>query len=187
MFKSSKGIFVAVIVAAVIIGIGGWKFPQISKSIDLHGGPGVSQEAREHILHGDKTGGGHLYGTGIACKTEFPKDWNEAAVIGNIKKIAANDNLPWKKEKNGYYTATDKVDGVKVRVVLDKERDDIVTAYPVSGKANACKPAAKTASVHKKARVIAPEKVETSAGATKSATMPNASNRQPRTQNFNSN
>jgi len=173
---SNKSVLFAVLfVVAIAFGVGAWKYPQIKESLAT---PEISKEAKAHILHGDKSGGGHLYGTGKACKTEFPKDWDEAEILNNIKKVAANDNLKWKKEKNGYFVATQKVEDVNVRVVLDKERDGVVTAYPINGKMNPCKKSTKAA-VKKS---VAPA-AKTAANDNESV-MPNASNRKPRTYNF---
>lgn len=178
MFKTRKGLIAIAIIAAVAIGTGAWKFPEISQAVKLTGAPEISKEAQAHILHGDKRGGGHLYGTGKPCKTEFPKDWDEAEIIGNVRKVAANDNLKWKKQRNGYYTATDKVGDIRMKVVLDKEKDDVVTAYPVNGKPNTCKVHAKSA--RKQPVPAAKEEVT-------SSNTPNASNRAPKSYNFNTN
>ena len=179
MTKTQKGLLAGLIIAICIIGAGAgaWHYRDAMPAM-LSTGPQISKEAQAHILHGDKSGGGHMFGTGKPCKTEFPKDWNEAEIIGTIRKVAANDNLKWKKQRNGYYTATDKIDDVKVRVVLDKERDDIVTAYPVNVKANACK-ARPARSARKAQPSQAPEAVETSSGT------PNAASRAPKSYNFN--
>ncbi len=133
MFKTRKGLLGLIVMAAVMFGLGVWQLPQFS-----FGAPAISKQAELHILHGDRKGGGHLYGTGKPCKTEFPQDWDEAEILGNVRRIAANDNLRWKKQKNGYYVASDMIDDVKVRVVLDREKDGVVTAYPINGKPNAC-------------------------------------------------
>ena len=98
----------------------------------------VSDQRREHILQGDGSGGGHKFGTGKPCKSEFPKEWNSDEIIATVEQIASNDNLPWRKQRNGYYTAEEMVDGVKVRVVLNGRRDDVVTAYPVDLERNPC-------------------------------------------------
>lgn len=100
----------------------------------------VSDKVRVHILQGDKRGGGHKFGLGKACKSEFPKSWTDDEVIDTIQIIAANDNLKWRKQTNGYYMAEDTIDSVRVRVVLDRKRDDVVTAYPINTKRNACPP-----------------------------------------------
>lgn len=151
-----REILVILVVLAVAGGVYAWKAEALPH-IDLNGGPDISRQAQAHILHGDKNGGGHLYGTGKPCKTEFPQDWDASDIISHVRKTAANDNLNWKKEKNGYYTATDNIGGVKMRVVLDKKRDGVVTAYPVNGKANACKSnrKAKSATRKQKGNVVA--------------------------------
>lgn len=158
MFTSRKGLLAIIIVAALTYGIGnGWQLPSLPSIPSLNGGPDISEEAQAHILQGDENGGGHMFGAGKPCKSEFPKDWDESDILSNVRKVAANDNLKWKKQNNGYYVATDKVDGVKIRVVLDKERDDVVTAYPVNTKANSCKAVRKSAS----SKRIVQEPVET--------------------------
>lgn len=186
MSTSIKSIIAIVVISVVAIGIGVWKSPKFAQAVQL-GTPEISEKAEAHILHGDKKGGGHLYGSANPCKSKFPKDWDEADVLSNVRKVAANDNLKWQKEKNGYYTATDKVDGVKIRVVLDKERDDVVTAYPVTPSANRCgaTPAKKAAA--RKKTAPAPASIEPAANDNDAAPVANASSRQPRSHNFNAN
>lgn len=98
----------------------------------------LSEQRRVHILYGDNRGGGHLAGTGKACKSEFPDNWNAADVIDRVKQVAANDNLHWKRETNGYYTAEQTVEDVRIKVVLAGNKRDIVTAYPVNAERNHC-------------------------------------------------
>ena len=98
----------------------------------------LSEQAKKHILYGTRGGGGHKYGVGKACKSEFPQDWNDGKILSTVEKIAANDNLNWKKQSNGYYVADEMVQGVKVRVVLNGNKSSVVTAYPLNGKRNAC-------------------------------------------------
>ncbi len=148
--------------------------------------PGISQETRQHILVGDKTGGGHKFGAGKDCKSEFPQGWSDGEIISSIKKVAANDNLKWKQQKNGYFVATDEVNDIKIRVVLDKEKDDIVTGYPVNTNRNACPP--RTAAVTKpKPKPANPDTTAEVLAEIEPATgnVANASNRQPRTSNIN--
>lgn len=104
--------------------------------------PVLSEQAEQHLLYGDKRGGGHLHGVGKACKSEFPQDWDKNEVITHVKKIAANDNLGWQQQDNGYYVAEDMVEGTRVRVILNQTRTKIVTAYPTNVERNPCpKPA----------------------------------------------
>lgn len=101
----------------------------------------ISREARIHILYGDKRGGGHLHGADKPCKSEFPARWNADEVIAHVEKIAANDNAVWRQQRNGYSVAEEMVEDVKVRVVVDKTRSRVVTAYPVNVARNPCPPA----------------------------------------------
>ena len=52
--------------------------------------PALTVQAEKHILYGDDRGGGHLHGTGKACKSEFPAEWEQEEVITHVKKVAAN-------------------------------------------------------------------------------------------------
>jgi hypothetical protein len=45
-------------------------------------------ERVEHILDGDKWGGGHRSGVGRPGKTEFPADWNDERINGHIMDVA---------------------------------------------------------------------------------------------------
>lgn len=98
----------------------------------------ISDKRITHILYGDARGGGHLYGVGKPCKSEFPKDWHKSEIIDNVRALAANDNLNWKQQRNGYYVAESMVGSLRVRVVIDQERDDVITAYPVNVTRNPC-------------------------------------------------
>jgi hypothetical protein len=99
----------------------------------------LSQQAKEHILYGDYKGGGHLYGAGKPCKSEFPKDWDKNKVITTVTQQAANDNIPWRQEDNGYHVSEKNHKNVRVRVVLDDDKSHIITAYPTNQSRNPCK------------------------------------------------
>ncbi len=99
---------------------------------NLDGDPRLSEQARTHIIEN------HHHSAGIPCKTEFPEDWDEEKVISVVKKLAANDNAPWRQEENGYYVADQPYETLDIRVVLDEEGDDIVTAYPTNLPRNPC-------------------------------------------------
>lgn len=102
----------------------------------------LSRDRENHILSGDSKGGGHRYGTNKPCKSEFPKNWSDDYILSTVKTIAANDNLDWDQQGNGYYTAEDRVGAVKVRVVLAEDQQRIITAYPVNVRRNPCPNAA---------------------------------------------
>jgi hypothetical protein len=99
----------------------------------------ISTARQTHILTGDATGGGHRAGTNKPCKSEFPPEWSDDKIIVTIGKIAANDNLFWKEQDNGYYVAEQSVDGVRVRVVMDKQRAHVITGYPTNLPRNPCR------------------------------------------------
>ncbi len=139
MFKTRKGLLLIVLLL-VFTGAGqSFLREHVSNLFSNHpDSVQLTQGRMNHILHGDDRGGGHLYGTGKPCKSEFPKDWNEEKIISTVKSIAANDNLDWEKESNGYYTAEEKVNGIKVRVVLSDDKTRIITAYPLNVPKNPC-------------------------------------------------
>ncbi len=98
----------------------------------------LSERRAQHILYGDERGGGHMFGTGAPCKSEFPADWGSHRILEATKQIAANDNLDWERQGNGYYVAEKLEDGVKIRVVLDGQKRNIITSYPTNTKRNPC-------------------------------------------------
>lgn len=100
--------------------------------------PALTYQSREHILYGDGDSGGHRHSVGTPCKTEFPSYWDEEKILNTVELIAANDNLPWRMESNGYEVVEDTLDGVEVRVVVDPRRNEIVTAYPTNLPRNPC-------------------------------------------------
>lgn len=98
----------------------------------------ISPQRKVHILHGDHTGGGHIYGAGKPCKSEFPQSWDEDKIIKEINLVAANDNLKWEQQSNGYHVTESYVDDVKVRVVKGRENKQVITAYPLNTGRNPC-------------------------------------------------
>ena len=98
----------------------------------------LTPERKEHILYGDENGGGHIHGAGKPCKSEFPQDWDAGEIIETTERIAANDNLAWAAQRNGYYVAESNEGDVRVRVVLGPQRQHIITAYPVNVERNPC-------------------------------------------------
>lgn len=98
----------------------------------------ISPQRKVHILQGDHTGGGHMYGVGKPCKSEFPQDWDENKIINEINLVAANDNLKWEEQRNGYHVAESYVDDIKVRVVKGRENKQVITAYPLNTGRNPC-------------------------------------------------
>lgn len=143
MFKTRKGLLLILI----LIWMGWFPFADDIKSMFVPKEEPrreviITTQAQKHILYGDERGGGHKYGIGKPCKSEFPEDWNNAKILNTIRVMAANDNSNWKEQKNGYYVSEQIRDDVRVRVVLNRDKDEIVTAYPVNVKRNSCPTAA---------------------------------------------
>ena len=101
--------------------------------------PVLTQQRLQHITTGDRSGGGHLYGMNNPCKSEFPATWTTEKIARDIPQLAANDNLDWESSRNGYITAetTDNA-GLRLRIVVDPDKNEIVTAYPVNVRRNPC-------------------------------------------------
>lgn len=100
--------------------------------------PVLTPARKNHILYGDKTGGGHIHGLGRACKSEFPADWDAQEIETIILKTAANDNLKWQEQGNGLYVADATENEIVIRIVIDKVDNQIITAYPVNTPRNPC-------------------------------------------------
>lgn len=139
-----KKLFITAIALIVMAQLG----IRLMAHVAPYGGPATTQaprltEARaQHILYGDRRGGGHLHGAGRPCKSEFPADWSADKVILTVTQEAANDNLKWQRQKNGYDVAEVSKDGVRIRIVVNGNHDQIITAYPLNMPRNACPPAA---------------------------------------------
>ena len=140
MFKTRKGLLVIIILLCFsgLINLNSIKNYFIKDAPLITRDVNITQKRQNHILYGDDHGGGHLYGMGKPCKSEFPKDWDKYKIIENVKILAANDNLNWKEQRNGYFVAESSVENLRLRVVLDKEKDDVITAYPVNVTRNPC-------------------------------------------------
>ncbi len=100
--------------------------------------PHISQQAKIHILYGDETGGAHFHTVTTPCKSLFPKSWGPDKIIQVTEKIAANDNLEWAQFKSGKMYAQDLEEGILVRVVMDAEREFVITSYPLNADRNPC-------------------------------------------------
>jgi hypothetical protein len=100
--------------------------------------PVITGLRRTHILYGDRSGGGHLHGAGIPCKSEFPANWSAEKIIGTVERAAANDNIPWALQENGYYAADVMADNIRMRIVLNGDKSEVITAYPLNVQRNPC-------------------------------------------------
>jgi hypothetical protein len=101
----------------------------------------ASEQRTEHILHGDETGGGHMW-PGQPNKTLFPQDWSEQKIMHNVSDIVSDPNLAWnradgktamyyKSGKPARFTVIGERDGVKIKVVIEPAGEGIITAHPI--------------------------------------------------------
>ena len=95
----------------------------------------ASDNRTNHILYGDKTGGGHLY-PGQSGKSTFPQNWSAEKTMHEISDIATDPSLVWNPNRvvNGVqrYEVIGIRDGVEIKVITDGK--DIITAFPIGGK-----------------------------------------------------
>lgn len=91
----------------------------------------IPQQRRIHILVGDATGGGHKHGMGYPGKTEFPQGWDDEKIIAAAFAVANDSTIPM-RASGKYWLKMKEIDGVQVRVVLDRALREVVTAYPLN-------------------------------------------------------
>jgi Bacterial EndoU nuclease len=96
---------------------------------DLH----LTADRAEHILHGDRTGGGHLSGTGQPGKTEFPASWDDTKIMDAALDVARRpDRPPVQQDWNGRWVARGVRDDVDVVVVIAVD-GRIWSSWPLPG------------------------------------------------------
>ena len=91
----------------------------------------TDEQAKRHILAGDKTGGGHRYGTGKPGKSEFPESWSDEKLLGEISDVATDPAADRRVRPNGRTIVEGTRDGLRIRVVIENPRvgERSVTAY----------------------------------------------------------
>jgi len=89
----------------------------------------TDDKAKEHILDGDETGGGHRAGTGIPGKSEFPADWSDEKILGEISDVATDPAADHDIDR-GRNVSRGTRDGIDIRTIDDGRR--IVTGYPTN-------------------------------------------------------
>lgn len=101
----------------------------------------IDGQAQFHIIHGDRTGGGHKW-PGQAGKTVFPSDWGTGRILDSVADVATSPKSVWTQQtgkKGALYTKNGdpsrwkiegNVGGVNVRVIYEPATDRIVTGFP---------------------------------------------------------
>lgn len=90
------------------------------------------EERREHILDGDSTGGGHLYGTGAPGKSEFPQFWGADRILRAVMSVGRDPDVLRPNSKAAGWIVERRVDGILILVVVD-DNGYVRTAHPIDG------------------------------------------------------
>lgn len=90
----------------------------------------ITPQRRQHILYGDGTGGGHKFGAGKPGKSEFPRSWDDEKIIRIALQIANDEKIPL-RPSGRYWLKMGEAETIKIRVVLNREAGEIITAYPL--------------------------------------------------------
>ena len=100
----------------------------------------ASPKRTQHILYGDRTGGGHLF-PAKPNKSEFPRLWSGDKTMHNISDIATDPNISWNFSRGkmgsaitnrGHPTrcfAIGEREGIKIKVVIEPYHEGIISAY----------------------------------------------------------
>lgn len=92
----------------------------------------------DHILHGEGDGkrGGHMYGSGVPGKTEFPRGWDGARIIRAVQQVMREPD--WEAippDSRALHRFGRLIDGVQIEVgaYLKEQKYAINRAYPQGG------------------------------------------------------
>lgn len=105
----------------------------------------VNTQRAEHILYGDKSGGGDKFGLTriLNQKSKFPIHQTEKRILDEVSNIATDPNLDLVQQtgtKGSFYTkkgvparfkVDGVVDGVKIRVIIEQAGEGVITAFPI--------------------------------------------------------
>jgi hypothetical protein len=92
----------------------------------------LDDRARTHVLDGDgPKSGGHRAGTGKPGKSEFPAEWSDERIEGEISDVATDPSSTRTPIPGGREAVTGTRGGVDIKVILDKD-GRIITEYPTN-------------------------------------------------------
>lgn len=94
----------------------------------------LDDKGEQHVLDGDANGGGHRPGTGKPGKSEFPSDWSDEKIKGEISDVATDPNSTRTPGRGGRTIVQGTRDGVDITVVVEpgSKGGRIVTGFPTN-------------------------------------------------------
>ena len=92
----------------------------------------VGTAARDHILDGDSSGGGHRFGAGAGrgYKSEFPQAWSDDDIIDAIEAVANDPASARVPAPGGRVKVFGIRNGVLIIVIVEPTTGEVVTGYP---------------------------------------------------------
>jgi hypothetical protein len=96
----------------------------------------ASPKRANHILHGDATGGGHMF-PGKSGKTIFPESWSANKILHEVSDVVSDPSVRWESNRTvrglDRFKARGVRDGVEIEVIIEPKGEGIISAWPVSG------------------------------------------------------
>jgi hypothetical protein len=96
----------------------------------------LDPQGEHHVLEGDgpNAGGGHRSGTGKPGKSEFPANWSDDKINGEISDVATDPGSTRTTQPNGRIKIQGTRDGVDITVIVEPDRKGgrIVTGFPTN-------------------------------------------------------
>ncbi|MCG7539172.1 hypothetical protein EXT48_18900 [Pseudoalteromonas sp. CO348] len=113
--------------AGMVIGASIGVITMLNESTNL-----ADDAATDHILDGDKNGGGHGPGRGKPGKSEFPSSWTDDEVMDAISDVATDPESTVTPAREGRSKVRGKRRGIKIEVITGNEQENgkIITGYP---------------------------------------------------------
>lgn len=100
----------------------------------------LDPQGERHVLDGDgpNAGGGHRSGTGKSGKSEFPANWSDEKILGEISDVATDPGAGRSTQPNGRTKVQGTRDGVDITVIVEPNSRGgrIVTGFPTNTQRN---------------------------------------------------
>ncbi|WP_419183231.1 DUF637 domain-containing protein [Ralstonia solanacearum] len=96
----------------------------------------LDAKGETHVLDGDgpSKGGGHRAGTGKSGKSEFPTNWSDEKIKGEISDVATDPSSVRTPQSNGRIKVQGTRDGIDITVIVESPSRGgrIVTGFPTN-------------------------------------------------------